>query len=343
MRTILTRLFAILLPIYSFGNVDLEKNCQDFVVETKRIHIPSYPNAFNPSIIRWKERLWMTFRNIPDPKQSFTSHLGIVEIDEKFKVISTPQFFDLTPPGISFQIPSRAEDARLIVVGDDLYIIYSDNRDAVITKGGFRVYTAQLEYFEGKFYAKSIEVLKRYPGESQFVREKNWVPFVYQNELLLAYSLDPHLIFRPLPGLGECETFTQSNKLLSWKWGILRGGTPGLNIDGTQYFAFFHSSIKMKTIHSSGKEMLHYFVGAYTFSLEPPFEITQISPEPIIGKGFYTGEVYKPYWGSIRTVFPGGYIYDDEFIWVLYGRQDHEMWVAKIDRRGLFQSLVPVP
>lgn len=34
--------------------VNLEDNAQDFVLETKRIEIPGYPNAFNPSIVRWR-------------------------------------------------------------------------------------------------------------------------------------------------------------------------------------------------------------------------------------------------------------------------------------------------
>lgn len=337
------RVLTCLIPLQIFGNINLEEKCQDFVLETKRIIIPSFPFAFNPGITHWRGQLLMTFRDIPDPKQSFTSHIWIVQIDETFQPVSEPQLLELLPPGASPEIPSRAEDARLITVGEDLYIVYSDNRDALITKGGFRVYIARLEHDGSKFVAKSIDALKRYPGESLLVREKNWVPFVYQNELLLAYSVDPHLIFRSLPGMEACETFSQFSNHISWKWGILRGGTPALNIDGHQYLAFFHSSIKMKTMHSNEKEILHYFVGAYTFSLEPPFEITQISPEPIVGKGFYIGEVYKPYWGSIRTVFPGGYIFNDDFIWVLYGRQDHEMWVAKLDRHGLFKSLVPVP
>ncbi len=88
--------------------------------------------------------------------------------------------------------------------------------------------------------------------------------------------------------------------------------------------------------------MPHYFFGAYTFSKAHPFEINRISPEPIIAKGFFSGAIYKPYWHPIRCVFPGGFVYDEQFIWVVYGRQDRELWVVKLDRHKLIGGLIPV-
>ncbi len=88
--------------------------------------------------------------------------------------------------------------------------------------------------------------------------------------------------------------------------------------------------------------MVHYFMGACTFSSEPPFEITSFSPEPIVGKDFYHGPPYKT-WRPMCIVFPAGFIFDDNFIWVSYGRQDHEMWIVKLDREIFFQWLQPLP
>ena len=31
---------------------------------------------------------------------------------------------------------------------------------------------------------------------------------------------------------------------------------------------------------------------------------------------------------------------DEEHVWIVYGRQDHELWVAKLDKKGLLESLV---
>lgn len=320
--------------------VDLEERVQDFVLETKQIHIPGYPHAFNASIVRWNGSLLMSFRTIPDPKSAFTCYMGVVWLDDDFNIISEPQLLDFRNEYICS--PSRAEDGRLLVVNDHLYIVYDDNIDMNITKGGFRVFVAEL-VLEGPIIAvKNIECLSKFEGESPDRREKAWVPFDYCGNLLLAYSLNPHLIFYPMLGTGECVTLTSNEAEIPWIWGELRGGTQGYQIDDGRYLSFFHSSTLMQTAHSNGKMILHYFIGAYTFCTEPPFAITHISPEPIIGKHFYNGPIYKHYWKPIRAVFPCGFIFDDNYIWISYGRDDHEIWIVKIDKEGLLQSLVPV-
>lgn len=335
-------LSLIFLFNQAYGLIDLEEGIQDFVLETRKLEIPGYPQALNPSIIRWKGELLMSFRIIPDRKQKYNSEIGVVWLDEDFRPVSTPQILKLNPPHIPSTAPSRAEDARLIDVGGTLYLVYDDNRDEKISKAGFRVYVAKLEVFNRFVVATEIEAIVQFEGESPQIREKNWVPFVYQNELLLAYSLSPHLIFRYLPGTGSCETLAKTEPCLKWDWGILRGGTPGIKIDNQYYLSFFHSSIKMKSAHATDQEVLHYFMGAYTFSSEPPFELTRISPCPIVGKNFYHGEVHVPYWHPVRVVYPVGFIHDQRTVSVFYGRQDHEIWVVKLDKKGLLNSLIPV-
>jgi predicted GH43/DUF377 family glycosyl hydrolase len=319
--------------------IDLNDLQQEFVLETERIIIPGYPNAFNPTIIRWKGSLILGFRDIPDPKVPFNSVLGLVKVDENFQLIGKPQLLNTRE---SYHgVPSRAEDARLVLVGERLYIVYSDNCDVKITKGGFRVYIAEVKLKNDKFFLDKIECLSQFEGENSQKREKNWVPFDYKGHLLLAYSLQPHLIFRPVLGKGKCETFSLSRCDTLWNWGELRGGTPGL-VDGDRYLAFFHTCQAMETVQSDGRNILHYFMGAYTFALQPPFEILSMSYEPIFGPGFYEGTIYKPYWHPISAVFPCGFVFDENYIWVVYGRQDHESWMVKLDKKKLLQSLIPV-
>lgn len=318
--------------------IDLEEMSQDFVLETRKIEIPGHPFAFNPAIIRWRGQLLMSFRIIPDPKHNFDTQLGLVFLSEEFEPISEPQLLNLRDENAIS--PCRAEDARLITIKDRLFMIYDDNTELKISKGGFRLYVAELYYDGEHFITSEPECLKHFEGQSREIREKAWVPFEYNGSLLLAYSLVPHKIFYPrLDTTGICDTVAVSESSIRWDLGILRGGTPG-QLENGQYLAFFHSSKEMATAHSKGKNSLHYFMGAYTFSNEPPFAITSISKEPIIGKNFYNGIDYKPYWKPIRCVFPCGYISDKEFIWVAYGRDDHECWIVKLDKKRLLQSLV---
>ncbi len=329
----------LIMPIALLSeSINLEHSlCDDLVVSTKRIEIPGIPDAFNPSVIRWKNKLLMTFRFIPDIRSRYTTYTGAIFLDSEFNPIGEP--IVLTLRDSKSQVPSRAEDARLIKVGSKLYIIYSDNPNLKITRGGYRVHIAELSLDGEKIKVLKIDCFTKFEGEDQNLREKNWVPFTYKDTLLLSYSLSPHTIFKPFIGLSECKTFCSTKTNVSWDYGILRGGTPAALVEN-EYLAFFHSSIPMQTIHSFDKPSLHYFMGAYTFSAVPPFEIKRISKKPIVGKNFYSGISYKPYWHPVKAIFPGGYLVNQNSIFVFYGRDDHEIWVATIDKKKLLSNLV---
>ncbi len=118
---------------------DLEERLHDFVLETKQINVPGYPYAFNPSIVRWNDLLLLSFRDIPDPKNSFHSRIGVVLLDEAFNPVTPAQILDTQweDPFPVRLVPSRSEDARLITVGEKLYMVYSDNKNEVLSGEGF--------------------------------------------------------------------------------------------------------------------------------------------------------------------------------------------------------------
>lgn len=323
--------------IFQSGLRDLEAEAQDFVLEAKRIKIPGYPDPFNPSLLRWRGSLLLSFR-IYDKVLRTTDKIGLVFLDEDFNALGRPQV-------IEFQNPDRhclakRQDPRLVQVGDRVYIVYnnvlSDRKDREIR----RMVVAELLHDGSKFYVEKSDTILEYPGKKDDRSEKNWVPFDYFGWLLLSYSISPHRVLLPITGTDRCEEFAVSTPKIDWKWGVIRGGTPALRIRD-EYLAFFHSSKSISTVHSKGKNIPHYFIGAYTFASHPPFAITKISPYPIIGKNFYRGREFKT-WKPLKVVFPAGYVHDEEFIWLVFGKQDHEVWVAKIDRQKLFDSLIPV-
>ena len=290
----------------------------------------------------------LSFREMPaeheeiDPEISSSgeSSIGFVFLNDDFTIVGKPYILDLHRFHGERLPYIRTDDARLVKVDERLYITYSDNPNEVVTQGGFRMYVGELDFDGCGFFLKSLESIKTFPGESPERREKNWVPFDYKGLLFLAYSIQPHRVFFPyLDGSEECIEWSLSRGDLSWRWGELRGGTPALRC-GAEYLAFFHSSIDIATEHSCGEVMPHYFIGAYTFQKDPPFALTRISPFPIVGKGFYEGKRYPYYWKPVQVVFPGGYVFDDDYIYLVYGRQDHELWVAKIERSRLFESLM---
>ena len=65
--------------------LDLEQNPDPFVLEVKKIEVPGFPYAFNPSIVPYQGHYLMSFREIPDPKNPYTTFMGIVRLDENFQ------------------------------------------------------------------------------------------------------------------------------------------------------------------------------------------------------------------------------------------------------------------
>ncbi|MGR3952369.1 MAG: hypothetical protein QRY74_05690 [Chlamydia sp.] len=320
--------------------LNLEKRfASNVVLSTKRVSLPGHPNAFNPSIAIWQGKCIMSFREIPNRLEKYRSQIGLVWLNEEGDPISFPQIVETNENGRLTH--SRAEDARLIVIGEKLYMVYSDNPFHKLSRGGFRMYIAEVEWDGISFSLHHRVCFNEFEGNNSEVREKNWVPFNYREQLLLSYSVTPHKVFIPDLLLGSCQTQSLTYSDIRWPWGIVRGGTPAL-LEEKSYLSFFHSSIDLETQHSSGKKILHYFIGAYLFSQEPPFHITHISAQPIVGDNFYEGESYQPYWKPVKALFPCGYVSNEDRIWLSYGRDDHEIWIATLDKKELYATLIPV-
>jgi predicted GH43/DUF377 family glycosyl hydrolase len=316
--------------------IDLEERAQDFVLETKQIEIEGFPNAFNPSIIRWNGALLLSFRFYKE--NGTTDGIGLVWLDQELNLRGEPQILNIEYNGRRYL--SKQQDPRLISAKDSLFLVYNNTIDLKGYPRNRRIFLVELLYDGMTFLPQAPECLLHFTGEDPVLPEKNWVPFEYDDTLYLSYSIEPHLIFRPLFGSGSCETIAQSTSLIPWSFGILRGGTPALLSEG-EYLAFFHSSLNMPSLHSKGRIVQHYFMGAYTFSASYPFALTRISPEPIVGRNFYQGKFQRT-WKPLHVVFPGGWVEDGPFIWIAYGRQDHEIWIAKMDKKGLLSSLIEV-
>ncbi len=328
-------------------DLDLELHTQEFVIETKQIKIANHPYAFNPSIIQWNGGILLSFREL-DAQQK--SYLGLVWVDEAMNPISPVQM-------LSTEVGSGFEDVRLVSAQEKLYIVYSgtpnnpekseNDQKTIIGSSGsnVRIRTAELIYDEN-FSIQNDECFILFDAENPNRPEKNWVPFERNGELLFSYSLSPHKVLRPIWGTGKCETVSLSNYKIESHLGELRGGTPGLLLENGKMLSFFHTQKHMKSQQSLGQATPHYFMGAYLYSSDTSLEITHISPDPIVGPGFYNGNFYKPHWHNVNVVFPGGFIMQEKnekkYAWVVYGRQDHETWAVKIDLDNLLKSLVEV-
>jgi hypothetical protein len=81
----------------------------------------------------------------------------------------------------------------------------------------------------------------------------------------------------------------------------LRGGTNAILIDDKYYLALYHSS---STIPGDGI-FRSYFMGAFTFTKQKPFELMGVSAVPFMDKDLYQGayaEVVRRHYDYV--VFP---------------------------------------
>ena len=305
------------------------------VLKTKRIQFDNFPEGFNPSLLKIENGYLLSFREVPKYYEDWISYICIVLLDDQFEPISQPQ--RLETRHVDSTTPSQSEDARLFTYQGKIYLIYNDNIH--ITRPNIyarrEMFIAELFYSDGLFSLSSPLQLY-YEDKRSILWQKNWIPFEWNEMLLLGYSISPHeVLFANLKN-GECYFGYSSNSSPKWDFGHLRGGTPAC-LDDDEYLAFFHSGMVGASAASNNYYLWHYFMGAYTFAKEPPFHITSFSPEPIITEGFYTHSSAVK-----RVIYPSGVVVDDPYIYVAYGKDDQEIWIATLDKKALKASLIPV-
>lgn len=307
------------------------------VSSIKKIEIPEFPGAHNPSLVRVAEGYLLTFRYTPNLYfQPTTSYVGIVLLNDDFVPVTEAQI--LNTRSKNSKTPSQSEDARIFSYREKLFLIYNDNIEQFAPGMSDR-----RDMFLAELYRNESEYLLSPPLKLTYRQkyytswwQKNWVPFEYDGTLLISYMLNPHEVIYPNLANGDCYFCYETPVAMDWEFGVLRGGTPAMLADG-EYLAFFHSSIPLASNVSSGHCLYHYFMGAYTFAPSPPFRITKMTEFPIIDQGFYTqSDYYK------RVVFPGGFVVSDSQIILAYGKDDREIWIAILDKAALKKALTPL-
>jgi predicted GH43/DUF377 family glycosyl hydrolase len=322
--------FFLLLPFFCIADES------PIVIETKQIFFEEFPDAYNPSLIPYGNGYLLSFRYTPDRHgQHWVSFIGVALLDNAFNPLCDPQLLETRRANV--KTPSQAEDARLFAHAGKIYLIYNDNVDVIAPSLSDRrdLFVAELIAAEEGFtLLPAIKLLYREGRARRW--QKNWAPFKDGEELLIGYSINPHKILTPDLETGECFSCYESSAALNWSWGELRGGTPPQLVDG-EYLSFFHSGLYTGSAATWGWDLWHYFAGAYTFSAQPPYELTAISKEPIVGKGFYTFSNREK-----RVIFPGSFVAAGSKIYMAYGKDDYEIWIATIDKEALKKSLISI-
>ena len=332
--------FLGLIPSVLIGDMLLLNDFQpssEIIMRSKQIFLPDCPDAYNPSLLQIDDKFLLIFRYTPNQAIDWISCIGAVWLDDQFDPVSKPQL--LTTRCSYSRTESQSEDPRVFFYRGRIFIIFNDNINIVNPSVIERrdMYIVELFMLGERFsLSSSLKLVHQEKYNTQWW-QKNWAPFEWNDKLFFIYSIRPHRIISPNLMDGQCYFSYETTADIRWNWGELRGSSPPLDLGDGEYLSFFHSAIGALSDVSLGVERWHYFMGAYTFSSEPPFQVTKIIPFPLIAPGFYTvSDSFK------RVIFPGGCIMSDAHIYVTYGKDDREMWVATLDKKALLENLKPV-
>jgi predicted GH43/DUF377 family glycosyl hydrolase len=165
-------------------------------------------------------------------------------------------------------------------------------------------------------------------------RQKNWMPFNYNDKIYLIASVCPHIIY-------ELQDGENCNKIChtEWKspWLIkepLRGNTNAVLLPDGNYLATFHTSVHHNNIR-------HYDNGCYLFSGKPPFNVlkcanrTYLPAEAACEKHFRREN-------EIVCNFPLGMIYEKNKVIISYGDNDSSVKIAEYGLQDLLNTMVSV-
>ena len=128
----------------------------------------------------------------------------------------------------------RAEDPRLVSVGEDLYVVFIGDSPF---PGQFKCIWLLRD---GAWEAVPLFV----PGLN--VIEKNWAPFEYKGKLMFVYNYDPLILLQCEPSTGKCTVIRGEIPFDTSKT-FVRGGSNLLQTSDGGYVGFAHSRLPIES------------------------------------------------------------------------------------------------
>lgn len=257
--------------------------------------------------------------------------LGLVHLSKDLEVVTSPVYLKNSAPGVKLKKQSP-NDPRLIEFQGKVYAFYNDRATCEEEKGFVRqLYMCEV-FDDGFGEAKKLH----FPETDRFTNvglkfknvEKNWSPFVFNDQLYLVYLIEPHVVIHLDIESGECQLVSVNEYSKIWDFGIARGGTPAIELDD-YFLTFFHSPYKGKVLGHSHPNI--YIMGAYAFSKKPPFEILKKTEFPLADQTFFKG--------IRKFVFPTALVDEGKSLRIFYGRDDKELWSWEISKDELKSHL----
>lgn len=288
-------------------------------------HLPSSPRHWNCSLLRYKGRLWLSFRYHLGSQHGSRCATGMVPLDKNsFQPTMLAQHLNL--PAVTGD--EHFEDARLFMFRGEVYISftkmtgYQPGVDYKCTVGYSKLKLKGSTWFvEETWYPQ-------FGRNNGWGKEKNWIFFESNDQLWCIYQ--DHPTRRVIRIERDKVVETCDTPAAVWQWGEMRGGTPPVPYGDDQMLVIFHSSL-------STEERPHYrryYGAAYLFDAKPPFTIRSISVKPLMAGSEEDGHGFDPRYSAgwkPFIPFPCGLVKDGGDGWLVsLGVNDWQCAVGKI-------------
>lgn len=229
-----------------------------------------------------KQRIITPFNN-----EAVLWNSGILPYQDKFLLMGNSENHDVkkyavvdavdfNPVGKIGSFPSKKNfDFRTIQLRDKTYAVFftkaASYRSAVVLQSFVIQPDLSIKWNTDRTVLEPIE---DWPGG--YVKtsaEKNWMPFVYRDELYFVYALRPHVILR----YNEHTKRVQRVYDMPTDWS--KSPLPGGGLSGNSNCVRV-GDLYMNTFHS--KPFRNYWTGYYFFEARPPFRPVLLGTVPLL-------------------------------------------------------------
>lgn len=343
--------FVIIITYNSANNRIINYPAETVVLLNEKMRLPlnesftpPYNYTLNASIIKnQKDTGYMSAFHVDiSPSNKFyRTLLFISTFNDNFSEVKLSKIYvqptQSSEDDLKTYLVYSPQDPRLIYLKDKLILIFND-ADKLLKR---HMYIGEVS--EKSKHMELHNVRKLSVTDSFTRNEKNWIPFVYNDELYFIYSISPNLILKFNQDT-ENVMIAHANRHSfgdQWHFGELRGGTPAIYVkDFDAYLCFFHSMLPYRakdyrTIDHHKPYSRIYYMGAFIFESKPPFNIIAYTKKPISFKDQYKNiDLYY------NIIFPMGVIENDKDFLVSAGIQDSKTILFNIDKADLYEQFV---
>jgi len=309
-------------PIRRHPETDLKRPATEFLTNvinnTVRLDLPH--GCFNAGMVAAKDGdgFIMVFR----PNEFAFS---ICRLDRNYKIITPPCDLGIT----------NCADPRLIWLADGrLMMIYSsyndDPLDPVECMRGAILLDPDVH---PTLFLAPVRAFRISPPSPE--RQKNWMPFLFEEKLHLISSVRPHTIWTwDKPGKVADKAY-ETDYISPWFCPeFFRGNTNAVQLADGNYLGTFHTVMREREMH-------FYDNGCYVFEGKPPFKVLRCSRRCYLpAEGACEPHYRKQY--RITVCFPVGMVRDGEKLLISYGDNDSSVKIGETTVEQMLSTTMPV-